>query len=81
MSLAVSRRTREIGVRMSIGAQRGDIGRLMIRRALAPVVLGLGVGLPAALALTGLVQSLLHGVLAAPQIQMPSAAVSTMKRE
>jgi hypothetical protein len=62
MSLAVSRRTREIGIRMSIGAQRSDIGRLMIWRALVPVVLGLGVGLTASLALTELVQSLLYGV-------------------
>jgi predicted permease len=62
MSLAVGRRTREIRVRMSIGAQRGDIGRLMIRRALIPVGLGLGVGLAASFAVTGLVRSLLYGV-------------------
>jgi predicted permease len=62
MSLAVSRRTREIGIRMAIGAQRTDISRLMIRRALTPVALGLGVGLAASLAFTGLVRSLLHGV-------------------
>lgn len=62
MSLAVSRRTREIGIRMSIGAQRSDIGRLMIGRALVPVALGLGVGLAASLALTELVRSLLYGV-------------------
>jgi predicted permease len=62
MSLAVSRRTREIGIRMSIGAQRSDIGRLMIGRALVPVALGLGVGLTASLALTELVRSLLYGV-------------------
>jgi putative ABC transport system permease protein len=62
MSLAVSRRTREIGIRMSIGAQRSDIGRLMIGRAMVPVALGLGVGLAASLALTELVGSLLYGV-------------------
>jgi predicted permease len=62
MSLAVSRRTREIGIRMSIGAQRSDIGRLMIGRALVPVALGLGVGLAFSLALTELVRSLLYGV-------------------
>jgi predicted permease len=62
MSLSVSRRTREIGIRMSIGAQRGDIGRLMIGRALVPVALGLAVGLAASLALTELVRSLLYGV-------------------
>ncbi|UCC71006.1 MAG: ABC transporter permease [Gemmatimonadota bacterium] len=62
MSLAVSRRTREIGIRMSIGAQRSDIGRLMVGRALVPVALGLGVGLTASLALTELVRTLLYGV-------------------
>jgi len=62
MSLAVSRRTREIGIRMSVGAQRSDIGRLVIRRALIPVALGLGVGLAASFAVTGLVRSLLFGV-------------------
>jgi len=62
MSLAVSRRTREIGIRMSIGAGRSDIGRMVIRRALFPVVLGLGLGLVTSLAVTGLVRSLLYGV-------------------
>jgi putative ABC transport system permease protein len=62
MSLAVSRRTREIGIRMSVGAQRGDIGRLVVRRALIPVALGLGLGLIASFAVTGLVRSLLFGV-------------------
>jgi len=62
MSLAVSRRTREIGVRLSIGAQRSDIVRMVVRRALVPVVLGVGVGLGASLAVTGLARSLLYGV-------------------
>jgi hypothetical protein len=62
LSLAVSRRTREIGIRMSVGAQRGDIGRLMIRRALTPVALGLVLGLPVSLVLSRLVRSLLYGV-------------------
>ena len=62
MSLAVSRRTREIGIRMSIGAERFDIGRLVIKRALSPVVLGLVVGIAVSFAMTGLVRSLLFGV-------------------
>jgi predicted permease len=62
MSLAVSRRTREIGIRMSIGAQRGDVGRMVVRRALTPVLIGLAIGLAASFAATGLVQSLLFGV-------------------
>jgi predicted permease len=62
MSLAVSRRTREIGVRMSIGAQRSDIGRLVIGKALTPVVIGLVIGLAGSFAVTGLVRGLLFGV-------------------
>ncbi len=60
--LAVSRRTREIGIRMAIGAQRRDINMMMLGRALIPVALGLALGLVGALAATGLVQSLLYGV-------------------
>jgi predicted permease len=62
LSLSVSRRTREIGIRMAIGAERASIGRLMIGRALIPVGLGLVLGLAAAFAVTGLVRSLLYGV-------------------
>jgi putative ABC transport system permease protein len=62
MSLAVSRRTREIGIRMSIGAQRADIRRLVIVRAMMPVAIGLVVGLAVSFAVTRLVQSLLYGV-------------------
>jgi hypothetical protein len=62
MTLAVSRRTREIGIRMSLGARRRDIVGLVVRRALLPVALGLGAGLAASLAITGLVRGLLHGV-------------------
>jgi predicted permease len=62
MTLAVSRRTREIGIRMSVGAHRGDIVRLIVGRALIPVALGIGVGLTASFAMTGLVRSLLFGI-------------------
>jgi putative ABC transport system permease protein len=62
MSLVVSRRTREIGIRISVGAQRGDIGMLVLRRALVPVGLGLGVGLAGSFAIGGLVRGLLFGV-------------------
>ncbi|UCG87577.1 MAG: ABC transporter permease, partial [Gemmatimonadota bacterium] len=62
MSIAVNRRTREIGIRMSVGAAGGDINRLIIGRALPPVVLGIGLGLAVSFAMTGLVRSLLYGV-------------------
>lgn len=62
MSLAISRRRREIGIRMALGARRGDIGRLVVGRAMGPVALGLTLGLAASFVLTRLVQGLLHGV-------------------
>jgi ABC-type lipoprotein release transport system permease subunit len=62
VTLAVSRRTREIGVRKAIGARRGHINALVVRQALVPVVAGLGVGLGASFAAGGLIRSLLVGV-------------------
>ena len=61
-SLAVRRRTREIAVRMAVGAERGDISRLILQRTLASVMLGLGLGLTTSYVLAGLVRSLLFGV-------------------
>jgi ABC-type antimicrobial peptide transport system permease subunit len=62
LSLAVSRRTREIGIRISIGADRNDIRWLIVTRTIGPVALGLFVGLLGSFAATRLVQSLLIGV-------------------
>jgi predicted permease len=62
LSLTVSRRTREIGIRMAMGARRGRIARMVVGRALGMVGLGLVVGLSASFAVSGLVRSLLRGV-------------------
>jgi predicted permease len=58
----VNRRTSEIGVRMALGAQRGDIARPILREALLLAAAGLVVGVPAALALAQLIKSQLYGV-------------------
>ncbi len=73
MNLAVTRRTREIGIRMAIGAHRTDIARLVIGKALTPVALGLTGGLLATLAMTRLVRSLLHGVQATDPLSFTAA--------
>lgn len=58
----VARRTSEIGLRMAIGADRGDVIMMMLRSAMAPIGLGLLIGILAALAGGNLVASLLYGV-------------------
>jgi len=62
MSYTVARRTKEIGVRMAIGAQRSDILRMVLREAGLLVGVGLAVGLAASLAGAQLLRSLLFGI-------------------
>lgn len=62
MAYWVSRRTQEIGIRMALGARKGDVLRLVVGRALAVTLLGAGFGLGAALGLTCLMASSLYGV-------------------
>ncbi len=61
-SYSVVRRTREIGLRMALGAVRRDILWLVLREALTLVSIGVVMGIPVALASTRLVQSLLFGL-------------------
>ena len=63
MSYSVSQRTHEIGVRLAMGAQRGDVLRLVVGYALKLAMLGLAIGMPCALALTYALSSLLFGVV------------------
>jgi putative ABC transport system permease protein len=62
LSFFVVQRTREIGVRLALGAQRRDVLSLVIGQGLRLTLLGLALGLIAALVLTRLVASLLYGV-------------------
>lgn len=64
MSYAVSRRTREIGIRIAVGAQQGTILKLILRESVALSFLGIGIGVPFAIAATRLIAHELFGVTA-----------------
>ena len=62
ISYAVSQRTREIGIRLALGAQRGELKRMFVRHGLMLAASGMAIGLGAAVGLTRLMSSLLFGV-------------------
>jgi putative ABC transport system permease protein len=62
LSYAVNQRYREIGIRLALGAQGRDVGALVLRQALTPVVAGLAAGWVGALFLMRTLSALLYGV-------------------
>jgi ABC-type antimicrobial peptide transport system permease subunit len=67
-------RTREIGVRMALGAQSGDVVRLSLRSGLTMTLAGTLLGIAGALALTQLMQSLVFGVSASDPLTLAAVA-------
>ncbi|HEV2616954.1 MAG TPA: ABC transporter permease [Candidatus Acidoferrales bacterium] len=62
VSYNVTRRTRELGIRLALGAQRGAVLRMVLRDALVLTLIGIAMGLPCALAATRLIAHMLFGV-------------------
>ncbi len=62
MTYAVNRRTGEIGIRMALGAQRARIAGMVLRETLLLVLIGLAIGVPAALGASRLIRSELYGL-------------------
>ena len=65
ISFSVAQRTKEIGIRMALGGQRGDMLRLVLRQSGTLVLIGLTIGVPVALAVTRLLGAMLYAVSAA----------------
>jgi putative ABC transport system permease protein len=70
----VARRTQEIGVRMAIGAQRGDVLRLVLGEGARLAAFGIGLGIAVSLAMTRLLSSLLFGVRATDPVTFTAVA-------
>ena len=62
ISYSIAQRTREIGIRMALGAQRSDVLKLVVRRGMILTLAGAAIGLVAAFSLSRLMSSLLYGV-------------------
>ena len=76
MAYAVSQRTRELGIRLALGARTGSVRALVLRQGLGIAALGIGLGLAGALALGRLLTGLLFEVSPADPVVLAAAALA-----
>ncbi len=76
LTFSVTERTREIGIRMALGAQRGNVLHLVIRQGLKLAAFGVAVGLFGAWALTRLMSNFLFGVTPTDWLTMVSVVLT-----
>jgi ABC-type antimicrobial peptide transport system permease subunit len=62
MAYSVTRRIREIGIRMALGAQKGDVLQMVVKQGMTLVLIGLAIGLGVSFGLSRLLESLLYEV-------------------
>ncbi len=75
MAYSVARRTREIGVRMALGAARGDVLRLMLGQGMRTTGIGVAIGIAGSLALTRTIESLLFGISPTDAVTLAGVAL------
>ena len=75
MAYSVSRRTREIGVRVALGAGSGDVLKMILGQGLRTIFIGVAIGMAGSLALTRTVESLLYGVTATDPLTFASVTL------
>ena len=75
MSYMVGRRTQEIGLRVALGAQPGDVLRLIVGHGAKLTLIGIAIGAAGALALTRLMKSMLYGVSATDPVTFMGVAI------
>jgi len=75
LSYEVARRTRELGIRMALGAQRRDLLRLVVGQGILLVLIGAAIGIAAALGVTRFISSMLYGLHANDPVTFVAVAI------
>ena len=75
LSYSVRRRNREIGIRMALGAQGGDVIRMVVAQGMRPALLGLAIGVAGSLALGRSLASLVYGVRATDPVTFAGVTI------